>query len=172
MRAMTHMIYTTVFRAQAFVGLVLAAWLIGTVLLQGQYAGVSLIFAVVTGVVALASLWPFLTPSWLGAPRHRNQLVPLMASHLILPILYCFVAVSAFLAADLAEPLAGQMLSASLFFIIGTSTVCWFSGARLCMTQRSAQKRTEGGTVTELILPQSRDASEKPVVTQSMSRAS
>ncbi len=152
MRGTTHIIYTAIFRVQALVGLMLASWLISMVLGRGQYASAPLIFGVVAGVIGLGCLWPFLTPSWLRRPKARKHLVPMISAHIILPVLYVFVALSAVVATGFADPLSGQIAIAIGVLLLASSATCLTLGVRLCLGKAARPTDTNASVVTELVL--------------------
>ncbi len=141
MRGFAHHFYSVTYRAQAFVGFAIVAWMIGNVpgaLAREQYIGTPLTVAVVTGVVSIALVWPYLTPTWIAHPTRLNQLIPLTLAHLMFPLLYAFVGVSAMVVAQLDAPVANQMAAAMAIFLIATSAVCIGLGMSLCFTRRKA----------------------------------
>lgn len=152
MRGTTHTVYALTFRTQALFGLVLVGWLISTVLVEGQYAGMSMLIGVIAGVVSFACLWPYLTPRWLGRPSRRSQLIPLVVTHVFLLGLYCFVAISAVLATSAPDAVSRQMAIATLSILSATSVMNLVIGVRLSLFPVPAAGA--GGTVTELVLPQ------------------
>lgn len=171
MRGTTHTVYALIFRTQALFGLGLVAWLVSAVLVEGQYAGMSMLIGVIAGVVSLACLWPYLTPRWLGRPNRRSQLVPLVAAHLSLLALYCFVAISAVIATDLPDVFGRQMALAALTTLTAMSAMSIAIGIRLSLFP--VRDDRPGGIVTEFVLPQSRgDMPEPEAVHRDLSRAS
>jgi hypothetical protein len=153
MRGTSHVIYTAIFRTQAIAGLLLASWLISMVLGRGQYAGAPLLFGVIAGVISLACVWPFLTPSWLRRPKKRKHLAMMAAAHVVLPVLYGFVAMSAVVAADLADPLSGQIALVIAALLLVSSLLCLTLGARLCLRKSAPAIDANASVVTELVLP-------------------
>lgn len=139
MRGLVHTLYAFAFRGQALIGLGLVVWFISSVpaaLTRDLYVGGPLAVAVIAGVTAIASIWPFLTPHWVGRPASKGQLVPLLLTHTTLPFLYVFVAMSAVVAANLAEPIAQILAVAVSLALIAASVVCWGLGTVLCFWSR------------------------------------
>lgn len=139
MRGIVHNLYAFAFRGQALVGLGLVVWFISSVpnaLTRDLYVGGPLAIAVIAGVTAIASIWPFLTPHWVGRPRRKSQLVPLLLTHTMLPFLYIFVAMSGVVAADLEEPIAQNLTAGLLLLLLVASVLCWGFGTILCFWSR------------------------------------
>ena len=183
MRGFAHHFYAVSYRAQAFVGFALVAWMIASVpgaVVREQYIGMPLSVAVITGVVSLALLWPYLTPTWIAHPTRLNQLIPVMLAHLMLPLLYGFVCVNAMVAAALPNALANHIAAAVAVFLVATSAVCVGLGMWLCFTNRKAAKAiTEMKDNISVLVPMSeaRPKSnpivvDQPVAAAGVSRAS
>lgn len=139
MRGTVHNLYALTMRTLALVGLGCVVWLMSSLpsMLSGnQLVGTPFAIAVIAGIISLALLWPYLTPSWLGRPVRAVQVFPLILAYVVLPVMYGFVAMSAIVAADIGPPLANQLaigLGALLFF---TALVALGLGASLCFWAR------------------------------------
>lgn len=136
MRGLVHTLYAFAFRGQALIGLGLVAWFISSVpgaIARDSYIVGPLTVTVFAGVTALASIWPYLTPHWVGRPTRVGQLAPLLLTHTVLPLLYLFVAMSAAIIANIAEPVAQYLTVAISLLLIAASLVCWALGIVLCV---------------------------------------
>lgn len=136
MRGMVHTLYAISFRGQALIGLGLVAWFISSVpgaIARESYIVGPLAITVIAGVTALASIWPYLTPHWVGRPTRVSQLAPLLLTHTLLALLYVFVAMSAAVLANMAEPVAQYLTVAISLVVITASILCWGLGAVLCV---------------------------------------
>lgn len=146
MRGLTQSMYSATLRMQALAGLGCVAWLISEVpaaIARDQYIGLPLALAVIAGVISLATLWPFLTPSWIGGPTRAAHFVPLVLAHLMLPLLYGFVAMNAVVAADLPQSISQQVGVGIALGLLLASALCLCLGAFLCFWSRKALSRGE-----------------------------
>lgn len=179
MGGFAHQFYTLSYRVQAALGIGFVAWMIALVpgaVAQDPTIGMPLSIAVIAGIVSLAMLWPYLTPSWIAEPHRLNQLLPLTLAHLGLPLLYAFVGINAMLTADIPVALANQLAMALLIFFVATSAAAIGLGMTMCFTTRQPEVEARDNVSVLVPLSEAKPVSQSdttyPAQGASVSRAS
>ena len=160
MRNALQSTYSFLMRMQGVYGIILVIFLginLPNATDQAISIAVPIIFGIISLTVAVALVFPSLTPNWLGMPNKPLHLFPVLLLTGLFPLLFGILGMGAVILASIDEPLSRQLAIGLALPSVFLSGLMWWIGLVLCVWPNNTpthQQPTEEPMKTTPAIPQ------------------